>query len=567
MNLTWHIVRNDLRRLRLPLALWTVLLVAKLGLGAVLMWSGAGAGAWFDRVGGTVYLLGAIEVLLGYVLVAWLIHGDMPTGTTAFWMTRPLSGLRLLAAKLAGLGLIFGVVPLIVTLPWWLACDYGPRELALAAGETLALHGIVVAFALPLAALTDEFGRYLMWTLVLVAAYIGISLTMVIVPGLGPFGSANAGLIATRGWLALALFLICGGVAAVLQFCARRLLFSFATVGAGVVVALVTLTYWPRDLSRKTSTPDRPGSHAADISFALQSVGTTKPRQGEDAELYISLKLQGAPPGLLLAGGDSEQQWRWAGGPAIDRGGWIPGVWGKELALRSLGIAPEKPNLEYKAYLAERRLRNGLPAMPESRFNDPTVRTVRVKVPQSIAARMRQEPPFYRLRAQLSLHRPEVVAEQPPRVGDRLARDSDHARLAQVERRGGGLVVATIEHRPLLLWDGLDQLEPMGAFYRRGWQMGPHYFLVNRGRGNATESYGGQGWRAARVGTVGILWRPMSFNSPRDYLGDGKWVEQPGWLDGATLAKVVFREEERFTTELRVERFDLAKLANKEGAR
>ena len=37
MNLTWHIVKKDLRALRWPLVLWTLLIVAKLGMGVVLL--------------------------------------------------------------------------------------------------------------------------------------------------------------------------------------------------------------------------------------------------------------------------------------------------------------------------------------------------------------------------------------------------------------------------------------------------------------------------------------------------------------------------------------------------
>lgn len=577
MNLTGHIMLNDLRRLRRPLALWVALLMAKLGLGAVLLWGGTGSGAWFDRIDGAIILLGAIEVLMGYVLVAWLIHGDMPTGTTAFWMTRPMSGTRLLAAKLLGLAVIFGAAPLLLTLPWWLACGYGPRELMLAAGETLFLHGVVVAFALPLAALTDEFSRYLMWTLVLITALVGASLTMVVVPTMGRGASANAGLIATRGWLALALFLIGGSVAAVQQFWARRLLRSFATLGAGVVVALATLNYWPVDLSRKSSAlVDRPGRHAAGFSLALQSARTFEP-PGADAELTVSLKLDGAPPELVLNGMSVDHQWRWAGGAVVERAGWWDfGTWGNGPAMHMLGIAPQKPNAEYEAYLADRRRQRGLPALSESERrrqlgrsalpeSERGVRTTRVKLPPSIAARMRREPPACLLRAHFSLHRPEVVDERPPRAGERLARDAEHARLARVDRRDDRLIVAVVEQRPLVL-GGADRLNALNAFLGGRRPLESQYFLVNRGRGNASQ-ISWLGWNAVRVGTVGIRWRTMAFFTPRDYRGEGNWVAHPGWFDGVTLAKVVLREEERFTTELRVERFEVVKVAAKEGAR
>lgn len=560
MKLTWHIVLNDLRRLRLPLVLWTALLAAKLGLGAWLLW---GNGAGFERVSATSFLLGAIEVVLGYVLVAWLIHGDLPTGTTAFWMTRPLSGRRLLAAKLGGLALIFGAVPLAMSLPWWLACGYGPRELALAAGETLVVQGVVVAVALPLAALTNEFSRYVMWTLVLVVALVATSMAMIVVPGMGAEGAAKAGLIATRSWLALALFLLGGGLAAMQQFCGRRLVRSIATLGSGAVVALAVLNYWPLDLSGKsTAFIDRPGRDAAGVSLALQSAWT-KETKGVDAELNLALKLRGAPPNLVLIGQGVNHEWRWSDGTAIERTGWISGGWSYGPAMHALGVEPWKPNAEYEAYLAERRRQRGMPASP---VREPGVRTTGIKLLPSIAARMRRDPPAYLLRAHFSLHRPVVAYERTPHAGESMTGDPHHARLVRIERNADRLAVAFVERQALLFWD-VGTIEPGSGFRLRwgGWQLQPQYFLLNRLRGNAAE-YSNREWHDARVATVGILWRKISFSAPRDYLGDGKFVAQSNWFDGVTLAKVVFREEERFTTELRVERFEIGKTATKEGA-
>jgi hypothetical protein len=402
-----------------------------------------------------------------------------------------------------------------------------------------------------------------MWTLVLVVALFASSLSMIVVPGIGAAGAANAGLIATRGWLALALLLLGGGVAAVHQFCTRRFLYSLVTVGVGLVVALGTLNYWPLDLVRKEAPPvDQPGRLGASVRLELQSARTVE-SPGADTELHVGVRLGGAPTDLLLASGNVEHRWSWADGAAVQRSGWISGTSAQGPAVRALGLEPQKPNLEFEKYVAERRRQRGFPALPESQ---PGLRNLRVTLPPSVAARMHREPPSYLLRAHFYLYRPAVVGETTPRVGATLAGDPDHLRLVRLGFDKDRLTITMVERRSLLFWD-VGQIDPVSAFLmiRGGWQTQPQYFLVNRGRGNVSD-HQRRGWSAARVGTVGIFWQTLSFSAPQDYHGEGKWVSQAGWFDGATLAKVAFREEERITTELHAGRFDVVKRTAKKGA-
>ena len=130
MNLIWHIIKKDVRALRWPLGLWTLVIILKLGTGVLLLTAdGTEAPEWFTRLEGIATTFAGLE-LLSVLLVAALVQEDPLVGSSAFWVTRPVSGGRLLRAKLAAIGLVFILWPLVVTLPWWLACGYGPRELA-----------------------------------------------------------------------------------------------------------------------------------------------------------------------------------------------------------------------------------------------------------------------------------------------------------------------------------------------------------------------------------------------------------------------------------------------------
>jgi hypothetical protein len=127
MNLTWHIVKKDLRALKWPLALWIFVIIAKLGIGVVLLNADGTEGVeWFNKMDALAKILGIFE-FVSFVLTAALVQQDLLVGTTAFWMTRPISGGRLLRAKLLSIGLVFGLLPVLVTLPWWQGCGYGPR--------------------------------------------------------------------------------------------------------------------------------------------------------------------------------------------------------------------------------------------------------------------------------------------------------------------------------------------------------------------------------------------------------------------------------------------------------
>src|SRR5882757_4258729 len=170
MNLTWHIVKKDLRALRWPILLWVLVIVTKLGIGvAMLTADGTEGPEWFRRLDMFAKLMAGIEGVC-FVFMATLIHEDLLVGTTAFWMTRPISGGRLLGAKLLSIGLVFWVMPVLVSLPWWQGCGYGLREIAWAAAETVALQAIFVLVGLLWAVVTDGYARFLMWTLLMVIA-------------------------------------------------------------------------------------------------------------------------------------------------------------------------------------------------------------------------------------------------------------------------------------------------------------------------------------------------------------------------------------------------------------
>ena len=159
MKLVLHMVRKDFLRLRWPLAGWLVLVAAKLGLGFALV-LGADLLGWKNDSMTSVVVGGfVLERVMTFVLVAMLVLEDALVGSTQFWTTRPISGARLLAAKLAGGLLLLWLPEVLLTLPWWLTCGFGGREMAWAMFELLVVLGTVAVPAALVASLTDMPSR------------------------------------------------------------------------------------------------------------------------------------------------------------------------------------------------------------------------------------------------------------------------------------------------------------------------------------------------------------------------------------------------------------------------
>ena len=225
MNLTWHIVKKDLRALKWPLLLWLLLIVTKLGIGVALLNAEGSEGLeWFAKMDALAKGLTAFE-FISFVLVAALIQEDLLVGTTAFWMTRPISGARLLRAKLLSIGLVFGFMPVLVTLPWWLGCGYGPREIAWAVAETVAAQAIAVLLGLLWAVVTDGFARFLMWTLVMLFAIPTLTGTLAYYLTRGQ-PSPTSDLVTTRVTVGFILAVLGIAVVVVHQFLTRRMVRS-----------------------------------------------------------------------------------------------------------------------------------------------------------------------------------------------------------------------------------------------------------------------------------------------------------------------------------------------------
>ena len=233
MKLIWHIVRKDARRLWLPLTLWAVLMTAQHGIEWRALHVVTEDKTWEGRLKLYAVLLELLGVLTGYVLTAALVMEDPPTGTTVFWLTRPMSGARVLGAKLLGCGVLVLVPPVLLALPWWgMAGDTG-TEIFRLTRELLRWQVWAAGSAVAVAAFTRGGGQFLGGTLAVQAAIMGIAW--------GEGWIARATTAGAAGQWQFAKILAVAGVAiaVLIQYHTRRRRAAWAVIGASLAGALL----------------------------------------------------------------------------------------------------------------------------------------------------------------------------------------------------------------------------------------------------------------------------------------------------------------------------------------
>jgi hypothetical protein len=532
MNLTWHIVKKDLRALKWPLVVWFTCIATKLGVGVLLLTADGSEGAtWFSQMDMLAKGL-AVGELLSFVLVAALIQEDLMVGSTAFWMTRPISGGRLLCAKLVGIGGIFLLAPLVITLPWWIGCNYSPGEIAWAAAETFFLHALVVVAALLWSAVTDSLGRFLMWSLITLVS------TPMLTASLSYYFRSKGSvpvpdIMSTRLLVAGAIGLV--GVAVVLahQYLTRRTPRSIGLIGATLGLAVLVLAFWPwpwnvetriyRHMIHRAQGEWTAAAQPAAVKFSLASVEIAPRGPNRPGTLVTRFRVDGLADAQGLLAYPSELRWTWPDGSTEKGVG----------TGRSLlnGLAADRARAFAKGEVAG--------ATPNEEIS------VTSLLSAATLAKLRAQPADWTLSGRFRLMQYEATTLVPKQPGKWEQEGAASTRIAAVETSGDEQHVTLVQHAPALWVDlvGGGSLAPSGRFSR--------YFLVNRKIGWAD---GGQSQenRSTRIGTVDISWRTLVFHgTPK--VGARMTLEGIRALEDAELVKVTYTEQARFSQELAIE--------------
>jgi hypothetical protein len=542
MNLTWHIVKKDLRALRWPILLWLLVIVTKLGIGVALLTADGSEGPeWFRRLDMFAKLISGIEAIC-FVFMAALIHEDLLVGTTAFWMTRPISGGRLLRAKLLSIGLVFWVAPVLVSLPWWQGCGYGLREIAWAATETVALQAIFVLVGLLWAVVTDGYARFLMWTLVMLIA----------IPSFGGliglhFARTNAivlpGVATSR--IAVVIALAVAGVAAVVvnQFLTRRFWRSILFIGAAVGLMVMTALWWPWDLqiaakwhayAESRVEANWPTTTApAGLTLTLGAAELARApgaRADRPVQLRVNYRVDGLPGSQALVPSVANFSLRWPDGAGETGWSWV---------------RPEQSLTRLITY----RVLNQTPAETWARDDSQATQTISA----ASATRLQASPAAYSLKVRYGVMAVESATSVPLQPGVRTLNGFLGERMAHAEKMGDQLEVTFVRHSPALFIDTLLGLQNFvfGAGQASTRQFA-QYLLVNHDRDFADR--GTTVWgNSTRIGTVNIEWQTLAYRAMKKPPGSRLSLEAIDALNAAELIRVTLREQGSFAYEFKTD--------------
>ncbi|MDI1251140.1 MAG: hypothetical protein PSV13_19920 [Lacunisphaera sp.] len=519
MSLIWHIVQKDFRRLWLPLTLWLVLLLAHTALLAMKADPNASA-ASYEGLYYFANTCGVIVAAVGFILAAWIVMEDSLVDTSAFWVTRPISGARLLAAKALGAFLLLSVLPALVLTPVWLGCGFSFREIWLSAVDLALLQGVLSVLAFMLAGLTATSGQFLVRAIGAVII-LPVYLTYVLGRFTGAKTGISDGVVESRNWLVLALFVLTPVALIAHQFLTRRTLRSAALGAVSLLLMLAVALAWPWDFSPQF------------LRFAQRNMLIPDPRN-QQVVLQIECLTGPAVPPI--------GSWRikrvdvGAGVPAgtFVRVDSIEGRWGK--AGEPESAEPFKVDYRRPGRISPQVVRQlvGLPLPADTPVN-PLIGGEEAIAPPAWA-----RTGGLTLQGEISaaLMQGRVLGELPLRVGAELRVGSSFTRVISIEQVDGRMLVR-LEERDA--WPALAL-----GYYSRSKVSVLHktrpaedaFVLLNRPLAH-DQILGVTDIGTVRINSIMVGQRQLSVTPPTREV-DGLAEVIPGWADGAVIAKVRF---------------------------
>lgn len=581
MKLIWHIIRKDIRREQWGLLLWAMLFVGQMGIGVVVRRPVA-----FDPEDGMRWQLASIGLVwlqmgMGYVLVARLVQADALVGTSGFWPTRPISPLRLFVAKALGALLLFGLLPVVVLVPWWLYCNFGWREIFWTGVETLGWQLLMIGPAFLVAALTDDLGRVLLWTLLLV---IGLLSWVVLLQasfgrmaGVVAPGAIAPGILFTKFWLS-AVVLVAGGFAiAAHHYLTRRFVRSVVLVACclGLMAAVGQWGRWNwgraiglLHIPVPTGAPEMTGQLTLAVGEGKGTLGQPPTRRGaadgKDATLILWLRARGLPDDLTMAVERADQIWTWDDGVKLSRVAYyITGHSPAEVILRrrhSLPVPPSDAETDQwharrQEKIDERLRARGLPTPRRvaATTGDGIPLVGHVNLPNSLLAKMKAEAPAYRADLSCILYRPEVLTELAFKDDVRAVGPAQTFHLHRPEGSPPWMLVTHSSVTRMGLWYSAAISAEI-----RSWMFRQRIMAVNLVTGDIQQVRENQ-QGSVHLQVAGVMINSNILHTPtRMVIRDEKEVPMdPRWHEHTQLVVIADREVARFRREVQAGKFAL----------
>jgi hypothetical protein len=328
MTLLQHMLAKDVRRLRRPLLAWLLIVAGRVVITAArpeLAFEGLDRQFALDSVSD---LLTLVDLLMLALLVSWLVHDEPLVGADAFWLTRPIRPMILMATKLVFAALLLTGAPVLAQSIVVAVAVRSPDHAIRVIPGLLFAQSLWVAALLAIAALTASLTRFLL-ALVAATAAAAIAISALVAflmmtteetsypnPGLADQTAANVG-----SWLLLAVALIVIG----LQYRTRQPRLACSAGVVGVVLSVFIADAWPWR-SAGPLEPD-PGVWARDrvaVAAVLDSGGPyvtddvwLRRRRFRKKQIAAPIRLAGVPPQYAIQSLGVRSRLDLAGGSTI----------------------------------------------------------------------------------------------------------------------------------------------------------------------------------------------------------------------------------------------------------
>jgi hypothetical protein len=505
MSLTWHIVRKDLYRLRWVLLLWVVAIAARLVFASIQSSLDGEGSIPFQRA---AWAFGMIFVpVIGFSLVMGVQDDDPVSDADAFWVTRPISGGRLLSAKAIVLAALCAV-PALVTAPYWLSHGYSLTQIRRAAELTTEWQVAITLLAVPFAAISPNGTRFVGNVLVGGGVFLLVGLAFRLI-GIGQATATSDGVLVSRIWMDCMIGAAASVTAMLMQHFTRQTRYSMAIlIAAGVGIFLIS-GLWSRNIaSGPTETNPLPIDEPT-LSFESATISRTAPKTpGGEMDFRADFEVAGLREGDVAVPTTVAHRIEWANRPALE-----------------VDSPPASDDLATACWFA---------ALGEGRNS--TIQSD-VRIPPGIDASLLGAATRYSAVIHGDIWRPRVVAMVRPVLGETSSRGGMTLKVGDVMPNDprGILAIWLSESTPRLSLSAAEMLagEKPPADFR--W----YYFLVNPRDGRSLIASASPSGDPLNSATVGYFRTELDFQ----FLPEQAWKRNVppdivSWIKDATLVKV-----------------------------
>jgi len=449
MNLLSHQFRKDCFRLRVPIALWLLLVLLR----AALITPGL-AEPGEDAYQQVLYrifttLVPFLQNILLLVMVPLLIHEEPLVGTTAFWFTRPIDGWLLLRSKMLFIAVIFILAPLLTEIAILAIHGASERQLALAVPEIVLEDLKYCSYVVVLAALTLTFARYALLGSSILIGYslVGIVASLLYlyadIPGFLR-GTPSPSLDDSR-YVASTFALIAFAVTILAyQYRRRDARGAWLGVGGAIFAVFMIAYFWPWDFM-----PHRNHLRQAEIDTSAVTVTVSidprsrhisdvyrqKSKEEPKKSIFGKLEISGLPPGYVAEPSEVQASLKLSDGTVITHRG------------------NEYSNFDRKwdANVVQHALGGAKILNPEK---DNTASVMLLSVKDDLFGKYSAVPGQYDAEVEFVVKRYDAVGSLQVKPKARYDRGTEHAVITQVLKHTGAATVLLRESEVSLFFAG-----------------------------------------------------------------------------------------------------------------